>query len=190
MPGPTQPSVRLVMETPYEGGIKEWSNRWFFNGGNWANEAEFEVVADWLHDELQSGYITPRTNFKFATGTNPGSDVPVYEKTYTDAGTYDPGTNWPAPLECVALVRFSTDQRTSKNHPIYLFKYMHDAYIDALATPEELKHGQQATLQSRMDALVAGISTSTGTRKLCGPRGAIAQAALVEEYLSHRDFPA
>jgi hypothetical protein len=188
MAAPTQVGVRMIVQSPYEGGTHDWSNRWFFNGPQWDNEAEFEAVADNLMASYRDHWLTPRNTIVEAIGTNPNSDVPVYTKSYGAAGTFAEQTNFYAPLQAAALVRFTTDQRTTKNHPIYLFKYLHAAQIESQAASETLRSGQRTGFQGEMDTLMGGISTASRIRKMCGPRGAVAQTALVETFLTHRDF--
>lgn len=185
---PDQPGTRIVIETPYEGGVKQWSNRWFFNGPDWDNEAEWELVSDYIVDKLVNKWLTARSTVMSAIGTNGGSDMPVYSKTYNEAGAFATGGKFHPPLESVGLCRFSTTQRSSKNHPIYLFKYMHDCLMDDTATPEVLYAFQRSQFGGALSTMLGGITTAGHTRYLCGPRGAVAQAALIETYFSHRDF--
>lgn len=142
---------------------------------------------------LQAAFMPPvfaQTTLVESIGYNPGSDVPVFQKPIGQAGTFAPGTNPFLPLESCALLRFSTDQRTSKNHPIYLFKYIHNQQADDTTHHELLRNGLRSSWQQFGDGLVAGYNDGTNDRTLCGPYGAVAQSAFCEQYVTHRDFPA
>jgi hypothetical protein len=121
-------------------------------------------------------------------GYNGGSDVPVYSKTYSTAGTSAATGNYP-PLEVAALVRYSTTQRTSKNHPIYLFNYYHNLLVNSTSGQQDkLSASQKTLLETYATAWVSGFSDGVTTYKKAGPRGAVAQGSFVEEYVTHRDF--
>lgn len=186
----TQISIRLTYSSPYKGGTKTWSNRFYFNSTAAMTQAIFDDLADQLRDTLKA-CITSSSTVTGAIGYNPGSDIPAFSKTYTTAGTAVPsGSESIAPLEVVSLWRFTTTQRTVKNHPIYLFKYIHNQILGATGARETMVSGRRTTQQSEVDGLVAGLVHSGVTYKLAGPRGAVAQSGIVETYFTHRDFPA
>jgi hypothetical protein len=176
------------MQTPYEGGTKVWSNRYHVTGGDWQDQTHFNTYSDLLTASLKT-ILTPRTTIIETVGYNTGSDLPVFSKTYSLAGTFAASSNPYAPLENCALVRFSTDARSAKNHPIYLYKYWHDAQTDALATPDLLRVGQRSTMGGIASDIISGFSDGSLTRKLAGPNGAVALGQVVAQYLHHRDFP-
>lgn len=88
------------------------------------------------------------------------------------------------------LVRYSTNARTVKNHPIYLFNYIHAAIavldsghydkVDLTYKPE---------VQTYANAWITGFSDGSITAVRASPNGAAATGAIVEEYVTHRDFP-
>lgn len=181
-------SIRVVFTSPYRGGTKDWSIRLHVTGGAWQDQAHFNTYSDNLTTPIRSVTST-RTTLKETVGYNPGSDVPVFSKTYNQVGTQALSGPSFAPLECCYLVRFTTTQRSAKNHPIYLFQYLHDAMVDAATTPDVPRADVKAAWQTRVNGWVAGISDGTLNRVRCGPNGAVAQSAQVETYLTHRDFP-
>jgi hypothetical protein len=122
-------------------------------------------------------------------GYEAGSDVPVFSKAYTTVGTGSFETSIRAPGDAAALIKSTTDQRTSKNHPIYLFKYYHGVYLDASGTPDIPAATQMTHLKSVCDNWRVGLSDGVNTLTLCGPRGASALSCLKETYITHRDFP-
>jgi broad specificity polyphosphatase/5'/3'-nucleotidase SurE len=86
-------------------------------------------------------------------------------------------------------MRFSTTQRSTKNHPIYLFKYLHGIRYSSGTPSDTLGAAWLTAMNEWGDDLVAGISDGTNTRILCSPRGAVAQARTTLTTIRHRDFP-
>lgn len=174
--------------SPYRGGTKVWSNRYHLSGGDWQDQTHFNTFSDALTADLKT-IIQSSSSITGTVGYNTGSDLPVFSKSYALAGTYAGTGNPNAPLECCALVRFSTDQRSTKNHPIYLYKFWHAVQTDGLTTPDTLRNGLRTTMGGIASDLIAGFSDGSLTRKYTGPRGAVALGQIVETFLGHRDFP-
>jgi hypothetical protein len=98
--------------------------------------------------------------------------------------------DWPQAGEVCALVRYSTAARTTKNHPIYLFNYHHAAIVNGhVSDVDHLDANQRTNLGTFAAAWVAGFSDGTHTLVRASPNGAAATGYLVEEYVTHRDFP-
>jgi hypothetical protein len=182
-----QASVKFTFTSPYEGGTKTWSTRLHVTGGNWQDQTHFNAFSDAVWTDWKSATDT-HTTLVSATGYNGGSDLPVFSKSYNQAGTYT-GTNPRAALEMCILIRFTTTQRSSRNHPIYLYNWIHCVQIDSGTTPEVPLGGQKAAWTTRATSLVSGYSDGTLNRIRCGPNGAVAQSGAAETYLHHRDFP-
>jgi hypothetical protein len=117
-----------------------------------------------------------------------GSDVPVFSKTYSTAGTYSVGTNIVAPGDCAGLIRYSTAARTSKNHPVYLYNYYHRVYGGS-AGGDTVATTQKTAYTTFAGSWISGFSDGTLTLVRAGPNGATATGSLVENYITHRDFP-
>ncbi len=182
------PSCKVVYTSPYQGGTKSWSNRYHWTGPDWASQGQFDTFAVALETQLIA-ILTTRSTMVQMVAYQAGSDLPAYTHAFGTAGTFALSTFPSLPLETVALARWTTDARTSKNHPVYLFKYWHDVQSDALTTPDLLRTGLRTPMATRATALVTGISDGTNTRKLAGPNGAVAQAGSIDLYVTHRDFP-
>jgi hypothetical protein len=180
-------SVKFRISTPYRGGTKVWSITHHVTGGSWQDQTHFNTYADAVKGEMVTG-LDSRNTIVDATAYNPGSSLPVYTRTYGTAGTYS-GTNPRAPLEACILIRFTTDQRTSKNHPIYLFNWIHGVQTNGTTDPDTPLGGQKAAWTTRANDLVVGFSDGTLTRKRAGPNGAVAQSGVAEDYLHVREFP-
>lgn len=185
---PTQASVKFVFTSPYEGGTKTWSTRFYLTGGAWQDATHFNTLADAIQADLHT-ITTTETTIVEAIGYDPGSFLPVFTKSYGTAGSQTLDGPSFAPLECCYLLKFTTDARSSKNHPIYLFNYIHNAMVDSATTPETPRASARSAWTTRCAELVAGYSDGTLTRKRCGPRGAVAQSGACEPMLTHRDFP-
>lgn len=184
----TRVGVKLTFSSPYRGGTKHWSQLWHFTGPDWASSAQFNTLVDALVAQLQ-GLISSETSIISATGYNSGSSLPVYTYTHTWTGTSTATNSTKMPLEGCALIKFTTTQRSSKNHPIYLFKWLHAVYAAGASTPETLLTGLRSNILSNMSTVLAGLSDGTNTRQYCGPFGAVAQTRDVNTSVHMREFP-
>jgi hypothetical protein len=117
-----------------------------------------------------------------------GSDVPIFNKTYSLAGTNGVSAQT-LPGEVCALGRWSTTARTGKNHPIYLFSYWHGVESSSGANRETLNGTQQASMNTYGANWVTGFSDGTLTLVRAGPNGATGTGYVTEGTLTHRDFP-
>lgn len=183
-------SIRVVKSFPFKGGSREWSNRYHFVGGVPADDAAWFTLMDAVVASEHASLSTDTTIVQ-CYGYAPGSDVPVAEKVYSVAGTCTgAGGHSPAPGECAALVRWSTAAKSKKNHPIYLFNYFHGVLINGGASSfDVLDANQKLELEGHAGAWVTGFSDGTNTLVRASPTGAVAVGSIVEEFVTHRDFP-
>lgn len=182
------PSIKSVKTLPRDGGTVTWSNRYHFAGGEPADLSHWETLAAAITDQEQICFGS-NVEITAAICYEAGSDMPLHSISYTKTGSMSLSGGIKAPSDCVLVVRYSTDQRTSKNHPIYLFNYYHGAVIDSTAQGDTPLALQRTRLGEFGDGWVAGYSDGTHTYTRAGPNGAVAQSDLVETYISHRDFP-
>ncbi len=189
MANPTRPSIRVVKTSNYKGGTRTWSNRYFFTGDDPTGDAAW-LALKVLIEPWEKPLIYPASHITEYIGYNAGSDVPVWSLGVSVAGTATYGDSAiAAPLEVCALTRFTTSQRTTKNHPIYLFKYRHNV-ANALGTNRELLHTDvKANISDYDQHWVDGFAVDSTTRHICGPFGAVGLTRLVELETTHRDFP-
>jgi hypothetical protein len=185
------PSIKVIKSLPFKGGSRLWSNRYHFSGGTPADSTHWENLVDaFLDDELAC--IASVQEVVEVIGYAAGSDVPVYTHSgLTAPGTLAPDTgNAEQAGEVAALVRYSTDARTAKNHPIYCFNYYHGTYAHTgEGDGDLLSAAQKSALEAYAAAWVAGYSDGTHTLVRASPNGAVCRDPIVEEYLTHRDFP-
>lgn len=165
-----------------------WSNRYHFNGGTPADATHWHTLMDAVVAAEKACYDNNVTIVS-AVGYAAGSDVPVASKDYTTVGTASfAGTS--APSECVALARWSTPARSSKNHPIYLFNYFHGVQITSgSGKPEKVDPDQKSAIETYGSDWISGFSDGSITAVRAGPNGVTAGGILCEEYITHRDFP-
>ena len=131
------------------------------------------------------------TTIVAAIGYAAGSEVPVATIVYSTAGTLTFAAGGVRiALESAALTRWSTAARSTKNHPIYAFSYTHACGIDSsLGYKEKLDANMKTALQTYATAWITGFSDGTITAKRATPAGHVATGSIVEEYVTHRDFP-
>jgi len=185
------PSIKLIKSLPFKGGSRNWSNRYHFSGGTPADDAHWTTLAEAVAAAEVPLYASVQEIVEII-GYAAGSDVPVYSISGTlGAGTLTPDTgNAEQAGEVAALVRYATDARTTKNHPIYCFNYYHGTYAHTGEGDGDLLSAtQKSNMQEFANAWVAGFSDGTHTLVRASPNGAVCRDPIVEEYLTHRDFP-
>ena len=179
-----------MKSTPYKGGLRTWSNRYHFNGGTPADDTHWHTLMDNIVTAEKAVHAA-NTTITECVGYDAGSEVPVSTKVYSTVGTLTPASGYMSQaLEVCALIRWSTAARTTKNHPIYLFSYMHAVFVDGSQTyKEKLDANAKSAMQTYATAWITGFSDGTITAVRASPQGAAATGSLVEEYVTHRDFP-
>lgn len=184
------PSLSVAKTFGFKGGLRQFTNRYHFNGGTPADATHWHTLMDNVTTAEKALYGSG-THIVEAVGYAAGSDVPVASKVYSLAGTVSPGgSSAGAPGEVAALIRYSTNARSVKNHPIYCFNYYHAVYVQELAGGADLLDAvQRAAMGTYAAAWIAGFSDGTITAVRATPNGAAATGSLVEEYVTHRDFP-
>lgn len=174
-----------------DGTPKITTNRYHFSGGLPADNAHWTTFADAVVAKLALA-LPPLAEIVGAVGYPAGSNVAVFTKAYTTAGTVtlDSGNGYLPPF-CCALLRWSTSARTTKNHPIYLFSYVHGV----LSRNDSNEHAgyvgasQVTALQAFVDQWWnAGFSDGANTYKRAGPNGVTAIGGTCEIIVKDHDL--
>jgi hypothetical protein len=189
----TVASIRVVKEFTYRGVLRQYSNRYSFNNGTPSTGALWTILSDAIvtaekaiHTTVASGGSRILHTYGYAAG----SDVPVFDHAYTTDGTLALTGYAPVPGDVAGLIRYATANRSSKNHPIYLYNYYHGVGNSGVfATKDTLLASQASAMATYGAAWVTGFSDGATTYHRCSPSGHLATGVLVEPLLTHRDLP-
>lgn len=180
-------SIKIVKTIPWRGGTQEWSNRYHFDGTVPADSTHWTALADAIVTAEKAIYKS-FIHLVRAVGYGGGSEVPVFSKDYASTvGTATFSDDVQA-SEVVALCRWATAKRSSKNHPVYLYNYWHGVLCHSATTIDTLMPDQKTAMETYSTAWLTGFSDGSITRHRAGPDGTLATARNVEQYVTHRDF--
>jgi hypothetical protein len=189
----TRNSIVIKKSFDYRGGVKTWTNRYHFEGAVPSDDSAWTAFADLIVAAEKAIYSADVTiveaigfDIASASATNPDG-IAVFTKTYTTAGTWTPAGG-KSPGDAAAYLRYGTDARSTKNHPVYLSNYFHGCY-GAVGDPDTLETTQKAAIETYADHWLTGFTADGSLRERCGPRGAAATSRTVAATVRHRDFP-
>jgi hypothetical protein len=183
------PSIKVFKTFTYRGVTKTFTNRYHFNGGTPSDSAHWTTFSDAVVTAEKAIYPAGFITITQTIGYAAGSDVPVFTKSYSTAATGSFASWVQAPGAVAAFVRYSTTARTPKNHPVYLGNYYHMAGMATGSAPDLLNTAQKTAMGTYASAWISGFSDGTLTLVRAGPNGATATGQVVNQYLTHRDFP-
>lgn len=189
----TTPSIRVVKEFTYRGVTRRFSNRYHFDGGDPPDSTRWTTLSDAIVTAEKACYVSFASvgaRIVQTIGYAGGSEIPVFTKTYSTDGTMAFTSASYTPGDTAALVRLSTADRSSKNHPVYLFSYHHAALTQTTVNADTLNTVQKNALSTYHSSWVTGFSDGTATHKRCRPGStSLATGVFVEPLLTHRDLP-
>lgn len=174
----------------YRGEVREFSNRYCIGTTAPPDDAHWEALLDaivlqekTIYDDFSGG------GAKIVAGVayDVGNDVPVYSKSYSVDGTYNATGTAGVPGDCAALVRYSTPDRSTKNHPVYCFNYYH-AMRASGGGGDTIAASQVTALENYATAWLTGFSDGTTTFHRSRPTGDLCTARHVPTLFTHRDL--
>jgi hypothetical protein len=189
----SKPSIRVKKEFTYRGALRSFSNRYYFSGGTPSDSAHWTTFADLVvarEKLIYPAFAAAGARIVATFGFEAGSEIPVFSKTYSTDGTGNTG-DVVTPGDVVALVRYSTAARSSKNHPIYCFSYYHAQRQGTGYSGADVLAAANATALNTYSTYWAstGFSDGTNTYKRSSPAGHDVTGYVTESLLTHRDLP-
>jgi hypothetical protein len=84
----------------------------------------------------------------------------------------------------------ATTKLSTKNHPVYVYSYFHEAlYLGSSSDADTLHASQKTAIETYGDAWKNGITVGARVYKRTTPDGHATTGRFVEPFISHRDFP-
>jgi hypothetical protein len=186
-------SVRVIKQFTYRGALRNFSNRYAIGTAAPADGAHWDTLFDAITAAEKAIYLplaSGGAKIIEAIGYAAGSEVPVRTKTYALDGT-GAFAGWaPVAGDSAGLIRYSTPDRSTKNHPVYCFNYYHAiGAANSVGGNDTLNAAQRTAMGTYASAWISGFSDGTTTFHRSRPTGDLVTGSLVETLITHRDLP-
>lgn len=186
-------SIRVVKQFTYRGVVRTFSNRYHIGTATVPDAAHWTTLSDAITAAEKLIFMSLANGgakIVQTVGYDPGSEIPVFTKTYALDGTLAGASGNPTPGDAAGLIRYSTPDRSTKNHPIYCFNYYHAICANAaVASHDQVAAAQLTVMQTYAAAWLTGFSDGVTTYKRSRPTGDLCTGSLVQTFLTHRDLP-
>jgi len=186
-------SIRVEKQFTYRSALHTFSNRYHIGTNGPPDSTHWTTLSDAIvlaEKAIYQPLASHGAKIIQTVGYAAGSEVPVFTKNYTTDGTGSFAAFSPSPGDACALVRYTTPDRSTKNHPVYCFNYYHACGWDASAAdPDVLNAAQRTAMSTYAAAWITGFSDGTTTFHRSRPTGNLVTGALVEPLITHRDLP-
>jgi hypothetical protein len=173
--------------------LRTFSNRYHFRGGTPADATHWTTFSDAVvaaEKAIYAPYASQGAQISETFGYAGGSEIPVFSKVYAPVTGTGSFTGFPPPGDVAGLIRYSTSDRSSKNHPIYCFNYYHAIWqSDSAGAQDNVAPAQRTLMQTYAAAWLTGFSDGANTLTRARPNGNACTGSLVEVLLTHRDLP-
>ena len=184
----TTASIRVTKTFNYRGETREFSNRYHLDR-EIDTQGAFETFADNVVAQEKLIY-DGNVHIVRVDYTPPDSELTEWTKAYAQAGTVTTFAGTTAPGDSAALLKYTTAERSKKNHPIYLFNYFHTPKVQITDGGQDtLSANYKTAIETYGAHWISGFSDGTHTIHRAGPTGSVALTALVNAYVTHRDLP-
>lgn len=172
--------------------MRKFSNRYAIGVNEPADDAHWTTFADAVvaaERHIYRSFANGGARIVEAIGYAHTSDVPVFSKVYASDGDLVATAMQSVPGDCAALVKYTTPDRSTKNHPVYCFNYYHGiGASDSGSVRDLLAAGQAAALLTYGQLWLAGISDGAGVFKRSRPTGDLCTGVVVNPNITHRDL--
>lgn len=186
-------SIRIDKQFTYRTVLTTFSNRYHFGTYTVPDSTHWTTLADAITAAEKAIYCSLANGgakIIRAVGYDPGSEIPVFTKTYSLDGTCATTTFGEFQGDSAAVVRYSTPDRSTKNHPIYCYNYYHAfGSGGSQALRDNVGTNQLTALTTYATAWLTGFSDGTTTVHRSRPTGNLCTGVFVNPLLTHRDIP-